>query len=114
MIEGRNLGVRAIVAGEFIRRDNDLLLHVELVDVADGTQLWGAQASCSSSQVLKVSDEIADEILQQLHPILSRGGAKAQPKLLEPFSAGASNANVLAPAVGQSAASGSLKRFTGS
>ncbi len=40
MTAGRNLGVRGVVTGEFIRRDGQLLLHVELVDVADGTQLW--------------------------------------------------------------------------
>jgi len=114
VMEGRNLGVRAIVAGEFIRRDSDLLLHVELVDVADGTQLRGAQTRCTPSQGLNESEEIADEISRQLSPILARAGTKAQPKLLEPFSPAATNLDLLTPAVELTPAAKLLRRITGS
>jgi len=114
LMEGRNLGVRAIVAGEFIRKDRDLLLHVELVDVADGRQVWGTQARCTSSQGLKQSEEIAEEISQQLSPILVRAEAKGQPKLLEVPPARTTNLDLLAPAVGLSGTPKLLRRFTGS
>src|SRR5207302_7093487 len=38
---GRELGVRAVLTGRVIQRKNAVNIHVELVDVADGAQLWG-------------------------------------------------------------------------
>src|SRR6266550_2806896 len=35
---GKRLGVRGVIFGELFWQGNDLLLHVELIDVADGSQ----------------------------------------------------------------------------
>jgi TolB-like protein len=48
---GQNLPVRIVALGEMTRSDDELGLHVELVDVRDGTQLWGAQFKESYSDV---------------------------------------------------------------
>src|SRR2546427_3283693 len=40
---GENLRVDAIAVGEMIRHNDELLLHVELIDVSSGSQLWGEQ-----------------------------------------------------------------------
>ncbi len=108
MIAGRNLGVRGVVAGEFIQRGHDVLLHVELVDVADGTQLWGAQARCDSPQGLKQAEEIAEEISRHLSSILARREAKPQPQLIEPFSGGIPSPGVSAEGVGPNEARAKL------
>src|SRR5438552_1398374 len=49
---GENLLVDAIAAGEMIRHDDELLLHVELIDVSNGSQLWGEQFKEHYSDVL--------------------------------------------------------------
>jgi TolB-like protein len=113
MTTGRNLGVRGVVAGEFIRSGNDLLLHLELVDVSDGTQLWGAQVRCAAPEVLEHLEEIAKEISRQLSPIVARE-AKPRPKLIEPFSAAARKPDRFPPELPQSNPSKLLKRLTGS
>lgn len=114
MTTGRNLGVRGVVAGEFIRRGNDSLLHLELVDVSDGTQLWGAQVKFAAPQVLEHLEEIVEEISRQLSSIVVGGKAKLQPTLVEPFSEAVPNPDKFPPEPRQSAPSKLLRRLTGS
>jgi DNA-binding winged helix-turn-helix (wHTH) protein len=68
---GQNLHVRAVAAGEMVRRNDELLLHIELIDVDDGTQLWGSQFKELYSDVLDHPEDLADEICAQLRPILA-------------------------------------------
>ena len=68
---GQNLLVRAVAAGEMVRRNGELLLHVEVIDVDDGTQLWGAQFKEPYSDVLDRPEKLADEICDQLRPVLA-------------------------------------------
>src|SRR6266566_7751669 len=68
---GQNLLVRAIAAGEMIRRNDELLLHVELIDVGSGTQLWGAQFKEPYSDVLVHPEKLADKICQRLQLVLA-------------------------------------------
>ena len=114
MTTGRNLGVRGVVAGEFIRSGNDSLLHLELVDVSDGTQLWGAQVKFVAPQVLEHLEEIVEEISRQLSSIVAGGKANPQPKLVEPFSEAVPDPDTFSPEGRQSAPSKLLRRLTGS
>ena len=68
---GQNLLVRAVAAGEMIRRNDELLLHVELIDVGSGTQPWGAQFKEPYSDVLAHTEKLADEICHQLRLVLA-------------------------------------------
>jgi len=68
---GQNLLVRAVAAGEMIRRNDELLLHVELIDVGSGTQLWGAQFKEPYSDVLVHPEKLADKICHQLRLVLA-------------------------------------------
>jgi TolB-like protein/DNA-binding winged helix-turn-helix (wHTH) protein len=68
---GQNLLVRAVAAGEIIRRNDELLLHVELIDVGNGTQLWGAQFKEPYSDVLVHPEKLADKICHQLRLVLA-------------------------------------------
>jgi len=67
---GQRLSVRAVTMGEMLRRNDRFLLHMELLDVADGSQLWGAQFKESRPDVLDWSEKVADEVCAQLRPIL--------------------------------------------
>ena len=68
---GQNLLVRAVAAGEMIRRNDELLLHVELNDVGSGTQLWGAQFKEPYSDVLVHPEKLADKICHRLRLVLA-------------------------------------------
>lgn len=61
------LGVRAIVTGRVVKRGDDLLIGVELVDGRNRTQMWGAQYSRRSSDLQALRSEIAGEIVKGLH-----------------------------------------------
>src|SRR6266704_1905438 len=68
---GENLLVDAIAVGEMIRRNDELLLHVELIDVSNGCQLWGEQFKEHYSDVLEDPETLADKICDRLRPILA-------------------------------------------
>ncbi len=68
---GENLLVDAIAVGEMIRHNDELLLHVELIDVSTGSQLWGEQFKEHYSDALKEPETLADKICDRLRPILA-------------------------------------------
>jgi len=67
---GENLLVDAIAVGEMIHHNDELLLHVELIDVSDGSQLWGEQFREHYSDVLGEPESLANKICDRLRPIL--------------------------------------------
>jgi TolB-like protein/Tfp pilus assembly protein PilF len=75
---GKELGVRAILTGRIMQRDNDLNVSVELVDVRDNKQLWGEQYTRKVSDLLSMQREIAREITGNLRPKIS-GTDKGHP-----------------------------------
>lgn len=68
---GRELGVDAVVGGEIVRRNDELHLHLELIDTNEGTQLWGTQFKEAYCDILARSEELADKISRQLVPVLT-------------------------------------------
>lgn len=80
---GQNLLVQVVAAGEIIRPNDELLLHVELIDTGDGTQLWGAQFRERYGDVCGCPEKVAARICDQLRPILAgrrRKGGEKQPR----------------------------------
>lgn len=69
---GQDLLVQAVALGEIIHPDDELLLHVELIDTDDGTQLWGVQFREGYADVCACPEKVADRICDQLRPILTR------------------------------------------
>ncbi|MHB0970170.1 MAG: protein kinase domain-containing protein [Thermoanaerobaculia bacterium] len=63
---GKELNVRAVLTGRIIRRDNQLAIETELVDVERGTQLWGDRYNRPVDDLLRVQEEISDEISHKL------------------------------------------------
>ena len=68
---GRDLNVKAIVTGRVQARGDRLVIEAELMNVADGTQLWGGQYNQPHADLLAVQEEIATEILDKLGRRLS-------------------------------------------
>jgi TolB-like protein/DNA-binding winged helix-turn-helix (wHTH) protein/Tfp pilus assembly protein PilF len=63
---GRELGVRAVFIGRVVEREGSLIIQADLLDVTDGSQLWGEQYHRKFSDVLAVQEEIAKQISEGL------------------------------------------------
>src|SRR5271155_1856144 len=69
---GRELNVRAVLTGRTMQSGGSLRIGAELVDVATGSQLWGAQYDRKPGDIVVVQDEISNEISEKLRLQLSR------------------------------------------
>jgi len=63
---GRDLGVRAVMMGRVLQLEQQLVVKIELIDVTDGSQLWGAQYNRGRIEIFSVQEEIAQEISEKL------------------------------------------------
>jgi serine/threonine protein kinase/tetratricopeptide (TPR) repeat protein len=69
---GRELKVGAVLTGRLVQHGDMLNISTELVDVADGAQMWGEQYSRKLADILCVQEEIATEISSRLRLRLTR------------------------------------------
>jgi serine/threonine protein kinase/tetratricopeptide (TPR) repeat protein len=63
---GRDLNVRAVLTGRVMQSGGSLRIGAELVDVATGSQLWGAQYDRKPGDIFVIQDEISNEISGKL------------------------------------------------
>jgi serine/threonine protein kinase/tetratricopeptide (TPR) repeat protein len=63
---GRELGVRAVLAGRMVQRGEDLIISVELVDVDRQAQLWGGRYNRKMTDLVTLQEELATEISEKL------------------------------------------------
>jgi TolB-like protein/Tfp pilus assembly protein PilF len=68
---GKELGVSAVMTGRMLQQGENLTVSVELVNVADGTQLWGEQYNRRTADLATVQQEIARDISERLRLRLS-------------------------------------------
>jgi len=68
---GHDLGVRAVLTGKLIQQGDNLTIRTELVNVSDGTELWGQQYNRKLADVFAIQEEIAREISEKLRLKLS-------------------------------------------
>jgi TolB-like protein/Flp pilus assembly protein TadD len=73
---GHDLGVGAVLMGRLILQSDNLTIRTELVNVSDGTELWGQQYNRKLADVFGVQEEIAKEISEKLR--LKLTGAESQ------------------------------------
>ena len=73
---GRELNVRAVLMGRMMHSGGSLRIGTELVDVATGSQLWGAQYDRKPGDIFVVQDEISNEISGKLRLQLTRAEKK--------------------------------------
>ena len=63
---GHDLGVRAVLTGRLIQQGENLTIRTELVNVSDGTELWGQQYNRKLVDVFALQEEVAKEIAGKL------------------------------------------------
>ena len=74
---GADLDVRAVVTGRVSQRGDQLIIGVELTDVAAVSQIWGSQYARTRIDILVMQEEIAREIARSLRLQLSPEEAAA-------------------------------------
>jgi serine/threonine-protein kinase len=73
---GRELNVRAVLTGRMMQSGGSLRIGAELVDVATGSQIWGAQFDRKPGDIFTIQDEISSEISEKLRLQLTRAEKK--------------------------------------
>jgi len=68
---GHDLGVGSVVMGRLLQQGDNLTIQTELVNVSDGTELWGQQYNRKVADVFAVQQAIAKEISEKLRLKLS-------------------------------------------
>ncbi len=63
---GRELKVDAVLTGILNQQSDNLIISAELVNVNDGTQIWGYQSNRKLADLVAVEKEIASEISDHL------------------------------------------------
>jgi len=77
---GRELNVHAVLTGRMMQSGSSLRIGTELVDVATGSQLWGAQFDRKAGDIFAIQDEMSSEISERLRLQLSRSEKKRMVK----------------------------------
>jgi TolB-like protein/Tfp pilus assembly protein PilF len=62
----RQLNVRAVLTGRVLQRGDSLIIGTELVDVMDGSRLWGKSYQRPFREIFAIQEEIAREISDNL------------------------------------------------
>jgi len=70
---GRDLDVGAVVTGRVSLRDDTVMIGAELVDVGEGTQLWGEQYSTRLGDIFALQQSITADITRGLRLRLTPG-----------------------------------------
>jgi serine/threonine-protein kinase len=68
---GHELHVQTVLTGEVTHYGDLLKIQTELVDVADGSQIWGEQYNRKFNDLIAVQEEIAHQISEKLQMKLS-------------------------------------------
>jgi eukaryotic-like serine/threonine-protein kinase len=63
---GRDLRVRAVLSGRLAQRGNIVIVQAELVDVENGSQLWGGQYNRKMADVFALQEDLSTEISEKL------------------------------------------------
>jgi serine/threonine-protein kinase len=69
---GRHLGVQAVLTGRVLERGGALVVGAELVNVDDGSQLWGTVLNRPVADAFVLQAEISEELTMALRLRLSR------------------------------------------
>ncbi len=64
---GQTLQVGAVLTGRITQHGDELGIHAELVNVADGSEIWGSQYTRKQSEITQVQADITRDISKSLH-----------------------------------------------
>ncbi len=68
---GHDLQVGAVLSGRLLQRGDMVIVQAELMDVANGSQLWGGQYNRKMADVFALQEDLSREISQKLRLRLS-------------------------------------------
>ena len=68
---GKTLDVDAVLTGRITRRGDDVKVSADLVNVSDGSEIWGAQYSRSMSDLSTLQQEITSDVAAKLRSRLT-------------------------------------------
>lgn len=71
---GRDLKVGAVIVGRLVQHGDTLNVETEMVDVSNGSQIWGEQYQRKASDIATLQDDIASDISGQLRIRVSGSG----------------------------------------
>ena len=74
---GQQMGVTTVLEGSVRKSGNRLRVTAQLVNMADGYQLWSERYDRELEDVFAIQDEISASIVQALQVVLSEGEKKA-------------------------------------
>ena len=77
---GRDLNVDAVVSGRVIERGDTLVVEVDLIKVADGSEVWGEQYSRKAADPLAVQEDITRDISGKLRVKVAGHDERPLPK----------------------------------
>jgi serine/threonine protein kinase/tetratricopeptide (TPR) repeat protein len=63
---GKELRVQGVLTGRITRRGDELAVETDLVNVADGSQLWGQRYTRKMSEVAALQNEIVSDLTDKL------------------------------------------------
>jgi serine/threonine protein kinase/tetratricopeptide (TPR) repeat protein len=63
---GRSLNVGAVLSGRLVKVGDQVIIKTELIKVADGSQIWGAEYKSNVADILSVQDEVSRKITENL------------------------------------------------
>lgn len=77
---GKRLGVQAIVTGQLAKTDDQIVAHVELIEVSGNRQIWGDKFSGKSENFQTVTDNISSSLQNQILKSKEKTTAAGSPK----------------------------------
>jgi TolB-like protein/DNA-binding winged helix-turn-helix (wHTH) protein/Tfp pilus assembly protein PilF len=83
---GRQLGVKSILTGRLLRQGDRLVIQTELVDVTNGSELWGQRYDRTMANIVELQQQLSRDIGANLRVRLT--GAERK-KVLSRYSASA-------------------------
>ena len=63
---GKALGVRAVLAGQLMTREDNVEVNVELLDTYDNTEIWGDQFARKHKELFALQEDISKEIVDKM------------------------------------------------
>jgi len=68
---GQTLNVDAVLTGRITRHGDDVKINTDLVNVADGSEIWGAQYTRNMAEVSTLQQEITSDVAAKLRSRLT-------------------------------------------
>ena len=76
---GKKLSVASILQGSVRKQNDQLRINIQLVNAADGYQLWSQRFDRKMTDVFSIQDEIAQAVSSKLRVTLLRNDGSAEP-----------------------------------